>query len=85
MKITIDTKEDSHEEIKKVISLLTHLIGEIPATTQRNIFEDTSSTGISIPSSGGIFGLFDSPPSSSTSNSPASKEEPEEKIEIIPY
>ena len=28
MKITIDTKEDSHSEIKKVINLLTHLLGE---------------------------------------------------------
>jgi hypothetical protein len=27
MKISIDTKEDSHEEIKKVISLLSHLVG----------------------------------------------------------
>ena len=28
MKITIDTKEDSHSEIQKVINLLTHLLGE---------------------------------------------------------
>tara|TARA_Y100000310_G_C20179266_1_gene577350 strand:- start:218 stop:502 length:285 start_codon:yes stop_codon:yes gene_type:complete len=28
MRITIDTKEDSSEEIKKVISLLSHLIKE---------------------------------------------------------
>ena len=28
MKITIDTKEDSHSEIRKVINLLTHLLGE---------------------------------------------------------
>ncbi|MFH1642509.1 MAG: hypothetical protein ABIC04_06445 [Nanoarchaeota archaeon] len=28
MKITIDTKDDSHDDIKKVIKLLAHLIGE---------------------------------------------------------
>lgn len=28
MKISIDTKEDSQEEIKRVITLLNHLIGE---------------------------------------------------------
>jgi len=28
MKITIDTKEDSHEEIMKVIKMLSSLIGE---------------------------------------------------------
>ena len=28
MKITIDTKEDSHEEIRKVIRMLSSLIGE---------------------------------------------------------
>ncbi|MDP7457663.1 MAG: hypothetical protein QGH47_02980 [Candidatus Woesearchaeota archaeon] len=28
MKITIDTKEDSHQEIKRVIMLLKHMVGE---------------------------------------------------------
>ena len=35
MKITIDTKEDSHEEIKKAIRMLSSLIGE------KEIFSNT--------------------------------------------
>ena len=42
MKITIDTKEDSHEDIKKVIKMLQHLVGEESYTNQPNIFEDSS-------------------------------------------
>ena len=42
MKITIDTKEDSHEDIRKVISMLSHLVEghEVPKSTSTNIFED---------------------------------------------
>jgi len=42
MKITIDTKEDSHEEIKKVIKMLSSLVGEETFTNQGNIFENKS-------------------------------------------
>ena len=38
MKISIDTKEDSHEDIKKVINMLKHLVGEHSATNNPNIF-----------------------------------------------
>ncbi len=44
MKITIDTKEDSHEEIKKVISMLSALVGEKSFTNSRDIFSDSSSS-----------------------------------------
>jgi hypothetical protein len=41
MKITIDTKEDSPTEIKRVITMLQHLVGEGARTNApRNIFED---------------------------------------------
>jgi len=41
MQITIDTKHDSHEDIKKVIRLLSHLINEPDIKiNQPNIFED---------------------------------------------
>ena len=56
MKISIDTKEDSHEEIKKVISMLRNLVGDSgeifsndpsvsasSASPVANIFGDTSS------------------------------------------
>jgi hypothetical protein len=45
MKLTIDTKEDSHEDIKKVIKMLQHLVGEHSYTNSPNIFEDTDSFG----------------------------------------
>ena len=72
MKITIDTKEDSHEEIKKVISLLTHLIGQTPSSN-RNIFDDSKPTE----ESSNLFSIFDNP-----STPPPEKKE---KPKIIPY
>ena len=56
MKITIDTKEDSHEEIKKIIKMLSSLVGEEFRTNQPNIFESADQPA----PSGGVFGsLFD--------------------------
>lgn len=41
MKITIDTKEDSHGDIKKVIRMLNSLVeGKEVFSNQGNIFED---------------------------------------------
>ena len=46
MKIEIDTKHDSPDEIKKVIKVLEHLVGEHAYSNQpKNIFEDQSSFG----------------------------------------
>ena len=43
MKITIDTKEDSKEEIKNAIKMLSHLVGEKEVyTNQGNIFEENA-------------------------------------------
>ena len=72
MKITIDTKEDSHEEIKKVISLLTHLIGETPRTNA-NIFDDSKPTE----ESNNLFNIFDNP-------QPAEKKEDDEEEDETP-
>jgi len=59
MKITIDTKEDSHHEIQKAITLLQSLIsGKVRSS---NIFEDTTPTlptTNSEPSSAGLFNMF---------------------------
>ncbi len=45
MKISIDTKEDSHEEIKKVIQMLRNLVGENQEVfTNQPISEATAST-----------------------------------------
>jgi hypothetical protein len=40
MKITIDTKEDSHIEIRKIIKMLSSLVGEEVATNQGDTFSD---------------------------------------------
>ena len=55
MKITIDTKEDSHEEIKKIIKMLSSLVGEEAFTNQGNIFENKSSDL----GNQNMFGMFD--------------------------
>ena len=51
MKLTIDTKEDSHEEIKKAIKMLATIVGEehvytnsAPKEHHANIFESSSSS-----------------------------------------
>jgi len=41
MKITIDTKEDSREDIRNAIRMLQHLVGDHPASSQPNVFEDS--------------------------------------------
>ena len=66
MKVSIDTKEDSHEEIKKVIRMLQNLVGDSeeiftnqPAESSAqpaenaftNIFGDTSNTSQETPNS----------------------------------
>ena len=56
MKLSIDTKEDSHEDLKKVIKMLQHIVGdsqevftnqpsasEAPSNPFANIFGDNSS------------------------------------------
>ncbi|MEK6891909.1 MAG: hypothetical protein AABX25_01865 [Nanoarchaeota archaeon] len=65
MKVSIDTKEDSHEEIKKVIKMLQNLVGDsqeifsnepsvsVPSNESpiANIFGDSSSGTVEISSS----------------------------------
>ena len=71
VKITVDTKEDSHEEIKKIITMLSALVEGQSYTNQGNIFDDAPPSN-SEPS-GGIFGnVFDNP-------TPVEKEPEEEK------
>ena len=78
MKITIDTKEDSHEEIRKVIRMLSSLVGEEMRTNQGNIFEDNAPSETS--KSGDLLGsLFGG--GASLESSPSSPEESKPKIE----
>jgi len=56
MKITIDTKEDSHEEIQKAIRLLSALIVDKEIiSNQVDIFGDSSDSSGSSGSSSGVF------------------------------
>ena len=84
MKIQIDTKTDSPEEIRKVIKLLMGLVGshnvytnepaqEKPAS-QPNIFDSPS------PAVGNLMSMFDSAPSTPETPSDA----PEEKTDDVP-
>ena len=57
MKITIDTKEDSHEDIKKMVVLLSEIIAH---KENKNIFSNAS------PEMPNIFGMFDQQPINQT-------------------
>ena len=62
MKISIDTKEDSHEEIKKVIKMLQNLVGD----HQEEIFtnQQTSEQISAEPEPSSVFSsIFNDPPS----------------------
>ena len=85
MKIAIDTKEDSREDMRKVISLLQHIVGEssngaIFSNRSSDIFSDSSSGHSSEPSpepsssgSGAFFNMFgdNSPSPPETSDEPS--------------
>lgn len=81
MKITIDTRHDHPDDIKKVVALLTHLSGRKPAANFetskpaqiKNIFEEQ---GVQETGFASMFGSADRKPEC---------DEPEEKIEIVPY
>lgn len=53
MKITIDTKEDSHEDIKKMVALLSEIIAY---KENKDVFSNAS------PEMPNIFGMFDQQP-----------------------
>ncbi len=88
MKITIDTKEDSHEEIKRVIRLLQHMVGEGSAIytnapeKQPNIFEDTQ--GTQAPTQD-LFSMFGDANPGTAKQEAAPEVKKEQKVRIIPY
>ena len=82
MKITIDTKEDSHEEIKKVISMLSALVGEKSFTNSRDIFSDSSSPTSSSESTNAFANMFGGDSSSNPTTITEIKEEKKKTPEI---
>ena len=83
MKITIDTKEDSHEELRKIIKMLSSLVGEKEVmSNQSDIFNDNDSDK---EENTGMFNMFsqDKPETSADSETTDSEtttdeEKPEE-------
>ena len=77
MKIEIDTKHDSPDEIKKVIKMLQHLVGEHPYSNSEKIIEQSSFNPESADSFTAMFGAVNQ----------ETKEEPKKDPlpEIIPY
>ena len=74
IKITIDTKEDSFEDIKKAIKMLSSLVGQSPPES-RNVFESESMPA------GHIFGgILDSNETKSPEPIEEKKKEAEEEI-----
>lgn len=95
MKITIDTSQDSHSEIKKAIRMLQSIVGNhdevYTNAPSRNIFDDPApSMGASEPApateetTGSAFAsIFDEPAPSSTTEE--AKEEEEEDVPQIEF
>ncbi len=75
MKISIDTKEDSNDEIKRVITLLNHLIGENMAIENASP-EQASESGQQAEQ--GFFNLFNDTPT----NEPPAQPAPEPSVPI---
>ena len=69
MKISIDTKEDSHEEIKKVISMLQNLVGD-----SQEIFTNQPISESSKESTGSPFGNIFGDSSAASQEASASAE-----------
>ena len=93
MKISIDTKEDSHEDILKVIRMLRHLVGEESYSNQRNIFDndspslpsgsDSDSSSESTSAFGAMFGDDSNVANPETDEEKESSED--DDVEIVPY
>lgn len=96
MKITIDTKHDSTEDIRKVIGILKHIVGDealVNDSFSTPIVKTEASVSVEKEFSPqddmfSMFGNHEKLPTTNISEMVEKKEEPEEnesKIEIISY
>jgi hypothetical protein len=93
MKISIDTKEDSHDDIKKVIKMLEHLVGQSYSpsySNQGNIFDNPSPSLNNSEDSAPALGSSESVAPTNAFSAMFSSEEPvqveaEEKKEVSTY
>ena len=77
MKITIDTKEDSAEEIKKLIKMLSSLIGE----EYKSVDENKEIPEVSE----GVFNMFDSPAEEKNEEDEKEEDKPFELNDVVTY
>jgi hypothetical protein len=79
MKLTIDTKVDSHEDIRKAIRMLSSLVGDSvkESSPQKNIFDDDK------PSDTPVFGNIFDDPKGSEEPSDVQDKTGSDKIEIV--
>jgi hypothetical protein len=91
MKITIDTTNDSKDDIRKVIRFLYHIVGDsdggnLDMPEQKNIF-DSSSPGIGSQEEGVLGSFFgdSSALADNSSNASSDVSEENEDIELVPY
>ena len=86
MKITIDTKEDSPEELKKVIRMLSSIIGEEVMSNQGDIFSSESPSESpqdnSQPGTPDIFNMFNSDSETKTTEESDKKGEKDDDLGI---
>lgn len=98
MKITIDTKSDSHDDIRKVISLLSRMIDEEKPARAADIFgNNTSSSSADSAPVNAFASIFGEEPKTNTSIQESaeepktinlddpSDEESDDIPEVIPY
>jgi hypothetical protein len=78
MKITIDTKEDSSEDIRKVIAMLNSFVGELSEVKPMDLFGSAEEPSTESGESSSLFNLFEN-------KEEGDKEEDPEKIKIIEY
>ena len=77
MKITIDTKEDSHEEIRRAIRMLSSLVGEKEVmTNQSDVFSDENSEA----QDQNMFNMFNNPQTENKTEEP--KKEETENVDL---
>jgi|TARA_B100001971_G_C18229704_1_gene563068 hypothetical protein len=88
MKITIDTKEDSHEELRKVIKMLSSLVGQEVMSNNGDIFnsgEDTSNQDDSqeaTQSGNDMFNMFSGNSETKAEDTTENKEEEKEEVDL---
>ena len=90
MRITIDTKDDSQEDIRKVIRMLSHLVGDDYKTNaSSNIFDDDNNDDTTGNAFANLFGDDNASQQTPENNNyldalkPEDEEEPEDKPQTI--